>query len=349
MSTPASDLPREDYRAIRDILRGYRANGIERPLLPSDVDIDGDGTADCYGLDENDELIYVKSALEETVYVSDGDDVGQGGRVMADFVYRDGAKLTLWMLYVILLLDNDLFKTFGVHVIVSDGLRTYADQERIFHARYVTAGGINGRRVYDTRWWNGQVWYRISSAGTVAVPGSSNHEIQGDRAAVDIRDTGNDAGITVASSARGRWIREWCRRWGLLIASGDGFGEGWHFDVPGIYRTPPPSGGGGSTTKPTQPAPPTPEEEEDDMPKNSGITWPSPHGAAASKQTWNCLVFNTGSGFETLITNGKGGGKFGGAALTRRAKTFDTTDFLETTEGDAKNILAALAAVRQGK
>lgn len=78
MSTPASDLPREDYRAIRDILRGYRANGIERPLLPSDVDIDGDGTADCYGLDENDELIYVKSALEETVYVSDGDDVGQG-------------------------------------------------------------------------------------------------------------------------------------------------------------------------------------------------------------------------------------------------------------------------------
>lgn len=155
------------------------------------------------------------------------------------YVWRDGARLTLWMLYVITVLDADLFRAFGVHVLVTSAIRTYAEQEAIFRARYVTAGNVNGRRVYDTRVWKGVRWYRISSAGTVAAPGFSNHEIQGDKAAVDIRDTCSDAGITVASSRRGRWIREWCRSKGLMIASGDGFREGWHFDVPGIFRTPP--------------------------------------------------------------------------------------------------------------
>ncbi|WQY99834.1 hypothetical protein [Microbacterium phage MO526] len=163
---------------------------------------------------------------------------------MADYVYRDGQRLTAWMFYVITLLNRDLLAAFGVHVIVTSAIRTYEEQKRIFLERYVTAGNVRGRRVYDTRWWNGVLWYRISAAGTVAVPGSSNHEIQGQKAAVDIRDSGADAGITVASSVRGRWIRDWCRRTGLLIASGDGFREGWHFDVPGIFRTPPASPAG---------------------------------------------------------------------------------------------------------
>lgn len=166
-------------------------------------------------------------------------------------VWRDGSRLTLWMLYVITLLDADLFRMFGVHVLVSSAIRTYEEQKAIFLSRYVTAADVNGRRVYDTRIWNGVRWYRISSAGTVAVPGTSNHEIQGTKAAVDLRDTGGDAGITVATSVRGRWIRQWCRDKGLLIASGDGFGEGWHFDVPGIFRIPPttPAGSGGSASE----------------------------------------------------------------------------------------------------
>lgn len=165
-----------------------------------------------------------------------------GGAI--NYVYRGGQRLTAWMLYVILLLDMDLFRAFGVHVLVTSAIRTYEEQKRIFLERYVTAGNIRGRKVYDTRWWNGQLWYRISAAGTVAVPGTSNHEVQGAKAAVDIRDTGSNAGITSKNSARGRWIRDWCRRTGLLIASGDSFGEGWHFDVPGIFRTPPASPAG---------------------------------------------------------------------------------------------------------
>ncbi|QGJ92707.1 lysin A [Microbacterium phage Megan] len=171
---------------------------------------------------------------------------------MADFVWRDGQRLTAWMLYVITLLDIDLFRIFGVHVIVSSGIRTYAEQEAIFRSRYVTAGNVNGRYVYDTRWWNGVLWYRISSAGTVAVPGTSNHEIQGSKAAVDLRDTGRDAGIATAGSARSNWLRANAGAYGL-IASGFSFNEAWHYDVPNIW-TPVP------TPKPPAPTPePEPE------------------------------------------------------------------------------------------
>ena len=159
------------------------------------------------------------------------------------FVSRDSCRLTPNMLYQINRLDADLYAAFRVHVVVSSGIRTYEEQKAIFLERYVTAGNINGRRVYDTRVWQGVTWYRISSAGTVAVPGTSNHEIQGTKAAVDIRDTGDDAGITVASSTRGRWIRANCSKYGM-IASGDGFGEGWHFDMINIGDGVPESGGG---------------------------------------------------------------------------------------------------------
>jgi hypothetical protein len=80
-ASPASDLSREDYQAIRSILLGYRADGVNDPLLPMNVDIDGDGTCDAYALDENDDVVYRSSApLKDTVYISDGDDiVMQGG------------------------------------------------------------------------------------------------------------------------------------------------------------------------------------------------------------------------------------------------------------------------------
>ena len=149
---------------------------------------------------------------------------------MVTFVSRDGQRLTPYMLQQINKLDADFFAAFGVHIVVSSGIRMSQEQIDIFLQRYVTAGNINGRRVYDTRTWKGQTWYRISSAGTVATPGTSNHEIQGNTAAVDLRDTGSNAGIMTASSTRGRWIRARIRNY-AMYNSGDSFGEGWHFDV----------------------------------------------------------------------------------------------------------------------
>ena len=51
-------------------------------------------------------------------------------------------------------------------VVVSSGIRTHEEQRTIFQARYTRTP--NGRRVYDKRWWNGQLWYRVSADGTPA-------------------------------------------------------------------------------------------------------------------------------------------------------------------------------------
>lgn len=171
---------------------------------------------------------------------------------MATYVQWGNARVTPYMAYQLSCLDRDLRKLFGVGLQANSGIRLPQEQIDIFLQRYVRAGDVKGRRVYDTRWWNGVLWYRISAAGTVAVPGTSNHEIQGDKAAVDIQDTGADAGITNKNSVRGRWIRANAGNYGL-IASGDGFGEGWHFDIVGIWRAVP--GGGGT-------APATPKESD---------------------------------------------------------------------------------------
>lgn len=168
------------------------------------------------------------------------------------YVWWGNARVTPYMHYQLTRLDADLKRLFGVGLVANSGIRLPQEQIDIFLQRYVRAGDVRGRKVYDTRWWNGVLWYRISPAGTVAQPGTSNHEIQGDKAAVDIQDTGADAGITSKSSTRGRWLRANASNY-ALIASGDGFGEGWHFDIVGIWRAVP--GGGGT-------APATPKESD---------------------------------------------------------------------------------------
>jgi len=175
---------------------------------------------------------------------------------MVTFVTWKGQRVTPWMAYQLNRLDHDIKNAFGVTVGSTSAIRTDQEQLDVWYARYVTAGDVRGRKVYDTRWWNGQLWYRISSAGTVAQPGTSNHQIQGSKAAVDIYDSGSDAGITVANSTRGRWIRQNAWRYDM-IASGDGFGEGWHFDMVNIFNTPPGGSGGDGT--------PATEKEDEDM------------------------------------------------------------------------------------
>ncbi|QDP45532.1 hypothetical protein SEA_FUZZBUSTER_48 [Microbacterium phage FuzzBuster] len=69
-------LTDEDRVAIQAALIAERESGVAVPLIPADVDLDGDGTADSFGLDEHDNVIIVPGVpLEHTVYVSDGDDI----------------------------------------------------------------------------------------------------------------------------------------------------------------------------------------------------------------------------------------------------------------------------------
>lgn len=72
------ELPKEDRALIKQILVGYREEGNEHPLLPLNVDLDGDGITDAWGLDDNDDVVLVSGRpLAETVYVSDGNDIAE--------------------------------------------------------------------------------------------------------------------------------------------------------------------------------------------------------------------------------------------------------------------------------
>lgn len=170
-----------------------------------------------------------------------------------EYVYWDGARLTPWMKHCLERLDADLRRLFGVHLVLdpSKGIRTEAEQTAIFLSRYRaqrTGSGPFG----DVRWWNGTRYVRHSGLGTVAQPGTSNHEIQGTTAAVDVADSGG-AGIGTKGSARSNWLRANAAHYGL-IPEGFNFGEAWHYAVPNIF-TPVPNGG--ATTPPVH--------QEDDM------------------------------------------------------------------------------------
>lgn len=74
-----TNLTPEDEVAVKAILIQWREAGNPNPLLPADVDLDGDGVHDSFGLDENDNVIVVSGVkLEDTVYRSDGDDIKGG-------------------------------------------------------------------------------------------------------------------------------------------------------------------------------------------------------------------------------------------------------------------------------
>lgn len=173
-----------------------------------------------------------------------------GGAIQ--YVYRDGSRLTPWMLYCVNRFSEAMYSAFGERILVTSGIRTYEEQKRIFLMRYVRHGDIRGRKVYDTRWWNGYLWYRIDPVGTVRQPRLSNHEIQGTTAAVDLRDTGKDAGISKFNNPRSNWARANAWRYGLS-PEGYNFKEPWHFSIADIFRTPPATPAGGNSR-------PVPEE-----------------------------------------------------------------------------------------
>jgi hypothetical protein len=152
---------------------------------------------------------------------------------MADtktYVFRDGARLTPAMLYWIEMLDDAFFARFRLHIVVSSGIRTRAEQKAIFLSRYVLASQVNGRKVYDWRYAEGQLYGRISPLGTVAAWDSpqANHVLENTGAgAADLRDTGSDAGIMTKGTVRWQWMRDNIQRFNLSN-EGDSFGEPWH-------------------------------------------------------------------------------------------------------------------------
>lgn len=163
----------------------------------------------------------------------------------------------------------------GIRLVISSGIRTYDEQVAIFTSRYSVQWLGNGP-YGDVRWWRGRRYVRHSGAGTVAQPGTSNHETG---RSLDLRDTGADAGVSASfSTARNLWLSANAHRWGF-VHTGRNFGEPWHFEQHGVVdpwgghpkptsidatdpgSAPTGGAGGGSLT----PSTPTSEEDDPDM------------------------------------------------------------------------------------
>lgn len=179
------------------------------------------------------------------------------------YVYWPGTttRLTPWMLHCLQKLDADLRRLFGVHLVLDSsvtqrGIRTYGEQVSLFLSRYRVQASGNGP-FGDVRYWQGRRYVRHSGLGTVAQPETSNHEIQGTKAAVDLADSGGP-GIGSMGSARSNWLRANAANYGL-IPEGFGFNEAWHYAIPNIFNAVP--AGGGSVAPVLEPAPTLMEDD----------------------------------------------------------------------------------------
>ncbi|QWY83815.1 hypothetical protein SEA_PERMAG_27 [Microbacterium phage PermaG] len=69
-----ADLPEADREQLLLCLKRWKAEGQTNPMIPCDIDVDGDGTTDAYALGPFGDLVYVRGALiGDTVYESTGD------------------------------------------------------------------------------------------------------------------------------------------------------------------------------------------------------------------------------------------------------------------------------------
>jgi hypothetical protein len=150
-------------------------------------------------------------------------------------------------------------------ITVVDGDREYEKQVAIFLARYVLVGQVNGRRVYDFRWWEGRQYARISPAGTVAAPSRTAPHVA--KIAADLGYPYNDR-----NTAAHRRLQQIAPGLGLDW-TGRFFGEDWHWETTrGVGRI-----DGGGTTASTS--------EEEDM----GLT---PEQDARLKDIENFIIGN---------------------------------------------------------
>lgn len=168
------------------------------------------------------------------------------------YVYIDGKRVEYSVAEAFKRMASAFYRDTGCTLHIASGTRTSAEQIAIFLERYVTAGNVRGRYVYDTRVWNGTRYYRISSAGTVAVPKTSNHEEAGPNGprSIDIYDSGSSAGVTTRGSSRDKWMERNADTYGFEN-EGYNFKEPWHKTFRGTI-------GGKPTPTPTPTPEPTP-------------------------------------------------------------------------------------------
>jgi hypothetical protein len=105
---------------------------------------------------------------------------------------------------------------FGLRLVITYGMRTRAEQQRLYDA------------------------YLAGKGNLAAKPGTSNHEESGPRGprALDIRDSGKDYGVTRAGTVRAKWLRSNASKYGF-DAAGYRFSqvEPWHIEYTGQFAS----------------------------------------------------------------------------------------------------------------
>lgn len=133
-----------------------------------------------------------------------------------EYVIIDGQRVEVNIARQYRFMEAEFQRVFpGVDLIISSGTRTRAEQDRLYY------GWIN----------------RLPGFNLAAPGGQSNHEEYGPIGpiALDLRDSGSNAGVTVIGSARSNWLAANAGRWGFTNA-GHYFSprEGWHYEGRGI-------------------------------------------------------------------------------------------------------------------
>lgn len=170
-------------------------------------------------------------------------------------------------------LSDDLVREGHPAMVSRSGDREPQTQINLFLSRYrkqSTGTGPYG----DVKWWQGVRYVRYSSAGTVAVPGNSNHER---RRANDLTYPYNSTGTAAHKRARVLAARH------NITCEGLNFREPWHWTFWGDLGTINLPAGGQTTT--SDPAP-EPEEEDDDMALIISYTDP---GDEKRNGIWGCF------------------------------------------------------------
>jgi len=126
-----------------------------------------------------------------------------------EYTTRDGERVEVNVAARFDQMAAEFQRAFGLTLHVNSGTRTRAEQERLYY------GWIN----------------RLPGYSLAAAPGQSYHEESGPQGprALDLRDSGNDAGVMTIGTRRNSWVRDNGPRWGFT-SSGLTFNppEGWH-------------------------------------------------------------------------------------------------------------------------
>ena len=134
---------------------------------------------------------------------------------MTTYVIVDGQRVAANVAADYYRLEAEFRRVFGLDLIISSGVRTWQEQYDLWHA-FAVAKTTNVRAAHP----NDPKAFHVETNPV------------GPRA-IDIRDSGADAGVTRYGNHRSKWVRDNAHRFNFDPAGYDHYGEPWHLEHTG--------------------------------------------------------------------------------------------------------------------